>query len=83
MLGNLAEIAQLPQEKRHEYEQSLKYYRDLNNVIDTAFDEGKIEGKLEGQMVIIKTMLDNGLDLETISKLTGLSMSDIKRLHDR
>ena len=86
-----AEIAQLPHEKRHEYEQSLKYYRDLNNVIDTAFDEGKeegkiegmIEGKIEGQLTIIKTMLENGLDLEGISKLTGLSLSELNLLKDK
>lgn len=30
------------------YDQSLKYYRDLKNVVDTSFEEGKLEGKLEG-----------------------------------
>ena len=35
-----------PQEKVS-YEQSLKYYRDLNNVIETAFVEGKVEGRFE------------------------------------
>ncbi|MCP4395628.1 MAG: Rpn family recombination-promoting nuclease/putative transposase [Alphaproteobacteria bacterium] len=94
-----AEIAQLPQEKRQEYEQSLKYYRDLNNVIDTAFDEGKeegkiegkiagklegnIEGKIEGQLTIIQTMSSNGLDIETISKLTGLSQEDVALLQSK
>ena len=29
------------------YEDSLKYYRDLKNSLDTARDEGKIEGKIE------------------------------------
>jgi predicted transposase YdaD len=30
------------------YFMSLKVYRDLKNVIDTAFDDGKAEGKAEG-----------------------------------
>jgi len=43
-----AEVAKLGPEDKVSYEQSLKYYRDMNNVIDTAFDEGKAEGKAEG-----------------------------------
>ncbi len=35
-------------EERHAYEDSLKYYRDLKNVIDTAWEEGKEEGFEEG-----------------------------------
>ena len=29
------------------YERSLKYYRDLKGVIDTAYDDGKIERSIE------------------------------------
>jgi len=45
-----AEIAKYSEQERNEYEESLKTYRDLKGVIDTAFDEGKIEGKLEGKL---------------------------------
>ncbi|MDT8407217.1 MAG: hypothetical protein RQ715_08200, partial [Methylococcales bacterium] len=31
------------------YESSLKYYRDLKNVIDTAREEGREEGRVEGR----------------------------------
>jgi predicted transposase/invertase (TIGR01784 family) len=44
-----AEIAKLKPEEKQNYEQSLKYYRDLNNVIDTAFGDGKAEGLVEGE----------------------------------
>jgi len=44
-----AEVAKLGSQEKMSYEQSLKYYRDLNNVIDTAFDEGKAEGLAEGE----------------------------------
>jgi hypothetical protein len=38
-----AEIAQLDPEERDAYEQSLKYYRDLNNVVATAREEAAEE----------------------------------------
>ncbi len=38
-----AEIAQLAPAERDAYEQSLKYYRDLNNVVATAREEGAQE----------------------------------------
>jgi predicted transposase/invertase (TIGR01784 family) len=36
-----AEVAKLKPIEREAYEQSLKYYRDMKNVIDTAVEEGK------------------------------------------
>jgi predicted transposase/invertase (TIGR01784 family) len=45
---NTAEIAKLKPDEKQSYEQSLKYYRDLTNVITTAFDEGEAKGKAEG-----------------------------------
>uniref|UniRef100_Q3ARM2 Rpn family recombination-promoting nuclease/putative transposase n=1 Tax=Chlorobium chlorochromatii (strain CaD3) TaxID=340177 RepID=Q3ARM2_CHLCH len=44
----LAEIAKYTPEEAREYEKSLKVYRDLKNVIDCAYDEGKAEGIEEG-----------------------------------
>ena len=43
-----ASIARFQPEERQAYESSLKYYRDLKNVIDTAWDEGHAEGREEG-----------------------------------
>lgn len=45
----LAEIAKYTLEEAREYEKSLKVYRDLKNVIDCAFGEGKEEGFAEGK----------------------------------
>ena len=47
-LFEAAEIAHFNREDRLGYEASLKTYRDLKNVVDTSFDEGKAEGKAEG-----------------------------------
>lgn len=57
-------------------EQSLKVYRDLKGVIDTAFDEGKIEGKIE----VARKMKLKGLSATDIAELTGLSESEVNNL---
>jgi predicted transposase/invertase (TIGR01784 family) len=71
-----AEIAKYSEAERHDYEQSLKIYRDLKGIIDTAFDEGKIEGKIE----VAKNMKLKGLSSSDISDLTGLSETEIDGL---
>ncbi len=75
-----AEIAKYTEAERQDYEQSLKIYRDLKGVIDTAFDEGKMEGRLEGIFEIARKMKLKGLSISDISDLTGLSESEIVRM---
>ena len=71
-----AEIAKYSQSELDNYENSLKSYRDLKGVIDTAFDDGKLEGKLE----TAKSLKLLGIEIEVISKSTGLSIEEIKQL---
>jgi predicted transposase/invertase (TIGR01784 family) len=66
-----AEIAKFSEDERHDYEQSLKIYRDLKNVIDTAFDEGIIK--------VAKLMKLNNEPTEKIIKYTGLTKEQIDR----
>ena len=47
-LFDTAEIARFTPDDRSSYERSLKYYRDLKNVVDTSYEEGKAEGREEG-----------------------------------
>lgn len=47
-LFEAAEIAKFSPDEKNKYEESLKYYRDLKNVVDTSFDEGIAVGKAEG-----------------------------------
>jgi len=87
-----AEVAKLGTQEKISYEQSLKYYRDLTNVIDTAFDEGKAEGLAEGEargeargeakakLQLAKGMKAQGLDVAVIAKVTGLGEKVIKEL---
>jgi predicted transposase/invertase (TIGR01784 family) len=77
-LFEAAEIARFAPEEKARYEESLKYYRDLKNVVDTSFEEGREEGKIE---VILKSH-ETGLDVETISKITGKSIEEVKKAID-
>jgi predicted transposase/invertase (TIGR01784 family) len=42
--------------------------------------KGKAEGKLENKIEVAKSMLDSDFDLETISKISGLSLDKIESL---
>ena len=75
-----AELAQFAPNELEKYENSLKVYRDLKGVIDTAFDEGKMEGKMEGKIEVAKALKESGVPIEIISKSTGLSVSEIDKL---
>jgi len=88
---HLAELAQMTEEERKNYEQNLKYYRDYVNTLDTALkkgfekgiqkgiQKGMKEGEKKAKIEIAKNLLDV-LDNETISKKTGLSIEEIKEL---
>ena len=75
-----AELAKLDQAELDSYENSLKTYRDLKGVIDTAFDEGKLEGKLERNIEIAKALKENEISTYIIIKTTGLSEDEINKL---
>ena len=91
-LFEVAEIAKFSPKKLYEYEESLKVYRDWNNVIDTAIkkgeargkEEGRLEGKLEGRLeekrVIARNLIKAGLPIPEIETITGLSSDEIKNL---
>jgi predicted transposase/invertase (TIGR01784 family) len=72
-----AELAKYSPKEQHEYEESLKTYRDLKGVIDTAFDDGKLEGKLEGK---IEGKIEERLEIARKAKLMGMPIADIAKL---
>lgn len=79
-LFEAAEIAKFTPDEKNKYEESLKYYRDLKNVVDTSFDEGKAEGKEERNIEIARQMKSEGEPIEKIVRFTGLTKADIENL---
>jgi len=93
-----AEIANYSEQEYTEYEHSLKVYRDLNNVIETAeskgekrgeargekrgIAKGKLEGKAEKAKEIAQTMISKSLDIQLIMEITQLSKEEIEQLRN-
>jgi predicted transposase/invertase (TIGR01784 family) len=67
-----AEIAKFTPDQIRSYEDSLKYYRDLKNSLDTAKEEGKIEVAIE--------MLKANESIDKIVRFTGLTKKLIEKL---
>ena len=83
-LFEAAEIANLLKKDREAYQESLKNYLDLKNVIVTSRNEGIQEGIEQGidkrNFEIAKIMKADGESLEKIIKYTALSKEEIEQL---
>ena len=82
-----ASIARFRPEERQAYESSLKYYRDLKNVIDTAREEGREEGRAEGEQRAKRETARHLIALgvltdEQLAAVTGLALEEIRRLRE-
>lgn len=91
-LFSIAEVAKFTPSERDAYEDSLKYYRDLKNSLDTAREEGLAEGLEKGlekgiekgiekrDCEIVLKMVENGISNEDIQKITGLTIDKIEQI---
>ena len=79
-LFEAAEIAKFTQKEREAYEKSLKYYRDLKNVVDTAEEQGVQKGIELGIVQTAKKMKQEGFTITQIKTITGLSEEQIEQL---
>lgn len=70
-----AELAKFNPHERSKYENSLKQYRDLFAVTQTAQEQGRLEGKLD----VAVNLYQMGLSLQQIQQATGLSIEEIQR----
>jgi predicted transposase/invertase (TIGR01784 family) len=73
-LFEVAEIAKFSAVEQDNYQNSLKYYRDLNNVVDTSRQEGRQEG--------LEVGLVQGREEATRSLLLRLLSQKLGRLPD-
>ena len=83
-LFKTAELANFNKMERDDYDESLKVYRDMKNVMDTAIEEaskkGKIEGKIERDIEFAINMIKDDDLNEKILRYTGLSLEKIEEL---
>ncbi|NME69096.1 Rpn family recombination-promoting nuclease/putative transposase [Flammeovirga aprica] len=79
-----AEVAKMTRKELMSYEDSLKYYRDLHNSLDTAKGEGIEEGIEIGEkrkaIETAKNGLAMNLTVEQVAELTGLTIEEIKNI---
>lgn len=95
-LSERLNILKMTSEERNEYFYYMKQVATQKNALDTALDkgkeegraEGKIEGKIEGKaegkaeekIKLAKNMLREGLTIDIVIKVTGLSEDVVKKL---
>ncbi|WP_353284269.1 Rpn family recombination-promoting nuclease/putative transposase [Wolbachia endosymbiont (group A) of Lasioglossum fulvicorne] len=64
------------------YEERIMDLRKEEAILEYRLDPAKEEGRKEREIEVAKTMLVNSIDVNTIVKCTGLSMSEIKELQN-
>jgi predicted transposase/invertase (TIGR01784 family) len=82
------DIMKLPKDKQLAYNRYIEDLMYQNSLINSNYGAGKIEGIKEGiekgekqaKIEIAKKSLFQGIDLNTISLITGLSVEEIKKL---
>jgi predicted transposase/invertase (TIGR01784 family) len=74
------EIAALNKKQHNAYEKSLMQYWEMTSAIDTAYDDGVVQGKEHERLNTAKKMMAENLDIQLISQITGLSISEIENL---
>lgn len=66
------------EKERELYNAREKANKDRASALEKAKGEGKEEGKIEGKREVAKKSLSQGLDIQTISLITGLTVEEIK-----
>ncbi len=91
-LFQVAEIAKYNPKERQSYENSLKYYRDMENSLDLKYEKGlkkgkeeglkkgKEEGLKKGKEDVAKNLINLGIADDLIIEATKLSLKEIEML---
>lgn len=78
------ETMYLTEEERELYEGRLKWIRDEQIAIASAEKRGREEGMKEGvekrNIEIAKNMLESGMEIDLVAKITGVSIEEIKKI---
>lgn len=95
-LEQIADVASLSRQERLKYDVGLKKYRDTLSVLEGANQDGLAEGRALGlaegraediakgvqneKAETVKRLLAIGVDIQTISVATGLSVDEVWEL---
>ena len=66
--------------ERYLYELREKGRRDFDSAMISAEKRGKADGKAERNLEVARKMVAEEMSLELISKITGLSLQELKTL---
>ena len=72
-----AEIARFTPGESRIYEESLKQYRDLRNVVSSAERSGRAEGQADEKADIARRMKAKGFAIEDITEITSLTAEEV------
>jgi predicted transposase/invertase (TIGR01784 family) len=90
------DVMNFNKEERGEYEDHVKWFMIEANTLKKSeakgreagiiegeaigIEKGKAEGKAEGVSEVARRMLSNGIDIESVSKMTGLELKELRAL---
>ena len=77
---DLAEIARFTPDEARIYEESLKHYRDMNNVINSAERRGESNGIQKEKVDTAHRLHAMGLTMEQIAQGTDLTVDEVKNI---
>ena len=77
---DLADIARFTPDEARIYEESLKHYRDMNNVINSAERRGESNGIQKEKVDTAHRLHAMGLTMEQIAQGTDLTVDEVKNI---
>lgn len=79
-LFQIAELTAFEPQERAAYQASLKYYRDLKNVTDTAFGEGWEGGRHKQSVAVLQMLLHQRFGTIDEQAMRAMEQADITQL---
>lgn len=73
-------VEDLSPEDRRNYERDLKFVRDYRNTIQYAEIKAHEQGIQQGIANMIRSMFANGLELDVIANIAGMTVPEVIRI---
>ena len=87
-LASIADVASLNKQERMAYDENLRKYRDTIAVMEGQYlegmekgeEKGRAEGREEERMKNARSLKENGVPIDVITKSLGLTADEIAQL---